>query len=102
MVTPLLFSLVDWRTALFLLAGLFVVGLLLALGDDVPAGLHRLPVLDGVQGARQAGGDDRRALALFCYISLESSMNTWSKPYMTELLGGADNPTRGRTTRGWS
>jgi MFS family permease len=32
------------------------------------------------------------ALALFCYISLESSMNTWAKPYMTELFGGADAP----------
>ena len=33
------------------------------------------------------------ALALFCYIALEVSMTTWSKPYMTELLGGKDNPT---------
>jgi fucose permease len=32
------------------------------------------------------------ALALFCYISLEVSMGTWSKPYMTELFGGAANP----------
>jgi fucose permease len=32
------------------------------------------------------------ALALFCYISLEVSMGTWSKPYMTELFGGASNP----------
>jgi len=33
------------------------------------------------------------ALALFCYISLESTMNTWIKPYMTEMLGGAENAT---------
>jgi hypothetical protein len=32
------------------------------------------------------------AAALFCYISLEVSMGTWSKPYMTELFGGAANP----------
>ncbi|MBN2411075.1 MFS transporter [candidate division KSB1 bacterium] len=31
------------------------------------------------------------ALALFCYISLESTMNTWIKPYMTEMLGGSKN-----------
>jgi fucose permease len=33
------------------------------------------------------------ALALFCYIALESSMGTWIKPYMTETLGGAENPS---------
>jgi fucose permease len=33
------------------------------------------------------------ALALFCYISLEISMATWSKPYMTELFGGSQDPT---------
>ena len=33
------------------------------------------------------------ALALFCYIALESTMNTWIKPYMTEMLGGAENAT---------
>jgi fucose permease len=32
------------------------------------------------------------AFALFCYISLEISMATWSKPYMTELFGGDKNP----------
>jgi FHS family glucose/mannose:H+ symporter-like MFS transporter len=32
------------------------------------------------------------ALALFCYVSLEISMATWSKPYMTELLGGSQDP----------
>jgi len=32
------------------------------------------------------------ALALFCYISLEVSLGTWAKPYMTELFGGAANP----------
>ena len=32
------------------------------------------------------------ALALICYISLESSMNTWLKPLMTELYGGDTMP----------
>ncbi len=90
-VTPLLFTVVDWRTALFLLAALFVVGLLLALATTFPQ------VSTGYQfsTALKLLGTPAvviAALALFCYISLESSMNTWSKPYMTELLGGADNP----------
>jgi len=91
-VTPLLFSLVDWQTALFLLAGLFVVGLLLTLATPFPA------VSSGYQFSMAVKVLGRPAvllgaLALFCYISLEASMNTWSKPYMTEMLGGADNPT---------
>ncbi len=32
------------------------------------------------------------ALALVCYMGLEFTMNTWSKPLMTELFGGADAP----------
>jgi len=32
------------------------------------------------------------ALALLCYIALEISMNTWIKPLMTELYGGAQSP----------
>jgi fucose permease len=31
------------------------------------------------------------ALALLCYISLEISMNTWIKPFMTEILGGDES-----------
>ncbi len=30
------------------------------------------------------------ALALFCYIALETTMGTWVKPFMTELFGGGD------------
>jgi MFS transporter, FHS family, glucose/mannose:H+ symporter len=29
------------------------------------------------------------ALALLCYIALESSLSTWVKPFMTELYGGS-------------
>ncbi|MCX8036380.1 MAG: MFS transporter [Candidatus Sumerlaeia bacterium] len=32
------------------------------------------------------------ALALVCYMGLEFTMNTWSKPLMTEMFGGADAP----------
>jgi fucose permease len=31
-------------------------------------------------------------LALLCYISLEISMNTWIKPFMTEIHGGGGSP----------
>ncbi len=90
-ITPLLFSLVDWRTALFLLAGLFALGLVAALTTTFPG------VSSGYQFSMAFKVLGKRAVlvgaaALFCYISLESSMNTWSKPYMTELLGGKDNP----------
>jgi fucose permease len=91
-VTPLLFSLVNWKLGLFLLAGLFLVGLLMALATDFPK------VSTGYQFsmALKVLGKPAvvvAALALFCYISLEASMNTWSKPYMTELLGGANDPS---------
>ncbi len=35
------------------------------------------------------------ALALFCYVSLESTMNTWLKPYLTEVFSG------NAATAGW-
>lgn len=91
-VTPLLFSIVPWQTGLYLLAALLILGLVVALTTAFPSVstgyefsmafkvLGKSAVLIG-------------ALALFCYISLESSMNTWSKPYMTEMFGGAANPS---------
>jgi fucose permease len=90
-VTPLLFSLVNWQTGLFLLAGLFFVGLLAALATTFPrvATGYQFSMAFKVLGN---GAVIVGALALFCYISLEASMTTWSKPYMTELLGGKDNP----------
>jgi fucose permease len=89
-ITPLLFSLVDWRTGLFVLAGLFVVGLVVAVATPFPS------VSSGYQFSMAFKVLNRPAVligaaALFCYISLEVSMSTWSKPYMTELLGGANN-----------
>jgi fucose permease len=90
-VTPLLVALVNWQLGLFLLGGLFLVGLLLALTTQFP----RVSTGYEFSMAFKLLGKSAvivAALALFCYISLESSMNTWSKPYMTELLGGKDNP----------
>jgi fucose permease len=91
-VTPLLFSLVNWKLGLFILAGLFFVGLLGALATKFPqvATGYEFSMAFRVLGK---GAVIIGALALFCYISLEVSMTTWSKPYMTELLGGKDNPT---------
>lgn len=88
--TPLLFSLIPasgYRTGVLLLAGLFGLFLLVALATPLPR------VSTGYQFsmAFKLVGQPAvlvAALALFCYISLEASMNTWSKPYMTELLGG--------------
>src|SRR5512137_1977018 len=91
-VTPLLFSLVNWKLGLFILAGLFLLGLLGALATRFPqvATGYEFSMAFRVLGK---GAVIVGALALFCYISLEVSMTTWSKPYMTELLGGKDNPT---------
>jgi MFS family permease len=91
-VTPLLFSLVNWRSGLEILSGLFVLGLIAAVGTTFPRASsgYQFSMAFKVLGK---GAVLIAALALFCYISLESSMTTWSKPYMTELLGGKDNPT---------
>jgi FHS family glucose/mannose:H+ symporter-like MFS transporter len=95
-VTPLLFSLIassalGYRTGVYFLGGLFLVFLIAALGSRFPR------VSTGYQFSmafRLLGNGTVlvAALALFCYISLEISMATWSKPYMTELFGGAANP----------
>ncbi len=69
-VTPLLFSLVNWKLGLFILAGLFfVLGLLGALATKFPQVVHRLPVLDGVQGARQGRGHRRGARAVLLHLA---------------------------------
>ena len=93
-ITPLLFSLVagsGFRTGVHLLGALFLVFFLVALTATFPR------VSTGYQFSMAfrllgKGPVLVAALALFCYISLEISMATWSKPYMTEILGGAANP----------
>jgi fucose permease len=95
-VTPLLFSLLagsalGYKTGVYLLGGVFLVFLIVALSSTYPR------VSTGYQFSLALKMLRTRAvlmaaLALFCYISLEISMATWSKPYMTELFGGAGNP----------
>ncbi len=95
-ITPLLFSLiagyaVAYQTGVYLLSGLFLAFLIAALGTKFPqvstgykfSMAFKLLAKPAVLIA---------ALALFCYVSLEISMATWSKPYMTELFGGSQNP----------
>ncbi len=94
-VTPLVFSLVNYRAGLVLLAALFAIGLVMAMATKFPT------VSTGYQFSMAFAllrnpAVIVAALALFCYIALESSMTTWSKPYMTELLGGAANPSAAR------
>jgi fucose permease len=94
-VTPLLFSLLgsaalNYKTGVFALCGLFLVFLVFALG----AGFPRVSTGYQFSMAFKVLGKPAvviAALALFCYMSLEISMATWSKPYMTEIFGGAQN-----------
>jgi fucose permease len=95
-VTPLLFSLlgsagVPYATGVLVLGGLMVLFLLVAFSAKFPASATGYEFsmafkLLGTPAVIVA------ALALFCYISLEVSLGTWAKPYMTELFGGAANP----------
>lgn len=90
-VTPLLFTLMNYKTGLFVLAVVLVLGMLTAITTKFPS------VSTGYEFsmAFKLLGKSAviiAALALFCYVSLESSMNTWSKPYMTEMFGGAASP----------
>jgi fucose permease len=95
-VTPLLFSLLgsaalSYKTGIFILGGLFLLFLVVALG----AGYPRVSTGYQFSMAFKLLGTPAvliAALALFCYMSLEISMATWSKPYMTELFGGALSP----------
>jgi fucose permease len=95
-ITPLLFSLfaalvVAYQTGVYVLAGILLVFLLAAVGTNFPrvSTGYRFSMAFKLLGH---GAVLVAALALFCYISLEISMATWSKPYMTELFGGSHNP----------
>lgn len=95
-VTPLLFSLIGgaalgYKTGVYLLGALFLVFLLVAVFSTFPrvSTGYQFSLAVKLLGTRAVLV---AALALFCYISLEVSMATWSKPYMTEIFGGAGNP----------
>jgi fucose permease len=95
-ITPLLFSVfatlaLGYKTGVSILGALLLIFLLIALGTRFPQ------VSTGFQFSMAVKLLGKRAVliaafALFCYIALEISMATWSKPYMTELFGGKDNP----------
>ncbi|HSP92688.1 MAG TPA: MFS transporter, partial [Vicinamibacterales bacterium] len=91
-VTPLLFSVVTYKPGLFVLGAVFLAFLLMVFGTRFPRAASGYQFSMAV---KLLGNPVVRvaALALFCYISLEASLNTWSKPYMTEMLGGDQNPT---------
>ncbi len=94
-VTPLLFSLFTALT-LGYTAGVSILGVLLLIFLIVALATSFPQVSTGFQFSMAVkllgkGAVLIGALALFCYVSLEISMATWSKPYMTELLGGGEN-----------
>jgi len=95
-ITPLIFSLIagyalGYKTGVYFLGGLFLVFLIAAVSSTFPrvSTGYRFSMAFRLLGN---GTVLVAALALFCYISLEISMATWSKPYMTELFGGAASP----------
>jgi len=96
LITPLLFSLfatlaLGYKAGVSMLGVMLLVFLIIALGTSYPQVSTGFQFSMAVKllgkGAVLIG-----AFALFCYISLEISMATWSKPYMTELFGGDKNP----------
>jgi fucose permease len=95
-VTPLLFSLlaryaIAYTAGIYILGGLLILFLLLTLGTTFP---HISTGYQFSMAFKLLGNPAVliAALALFCYVSLEISMATWSKPYMTELFGGSQDP----------
>jgi FHS family glucose/mannose:H+ symporter-like MFS transporter len=96
-ITPLLFSLFatlawGYKGGVYVLAALLLIFLVAALATAFP----RVSIGYQFSMAFRLLGNAAvlvAALALFCYVSLEISMATWSKPYMTELLGGSQNPS---------
>jgi fucose permease len=94
-VTPLIFSLFT-TLALGYKSGVVIIGVLLLLFLLVALGARFPQVSTGFQFSMAVkllgkGAVVIAALALFCYIALEISMATWSKPYMTEIFGGNAN-----------
>ncbi len=81
----------TYKPGLYVLAAVFLVFLVMTLGTPFPRAASGYQFSMAVKLLKNPVVIVA-ALALFCYISLESSMNTWSKPYMTEMLGGDQNP----------
>ncbi|MCZ7383858.1 MAG: MFS transporter [Candidatus Methanoperedens sp.] len=94
-LTPLLFVLflttlkLSYSTSVSIIGGLVIVFLVFALATTFPK------VATGYKFSMafkllSKGAVLIAALALVCYMSLETTMGTWVKPLMTELLGGSE------------
>ncbi len=95
-VTPLLFSLfatmsLGYKTGVSILGILLLVFLACALVTQFPQVSTGFEFSMAIKLLGK-GAVIVSALALFCYVSLEISMATWAKPYMTEIFGGDKNP----------
>jgi fucose permease len=82
---------VTYKPGLFVLGAVFLAFLLVVFGTRFPraASGYQFSMAVKLLGNPVVLV---AALALFCYVSLEASLNTWSKPYMTEMFGGDQNP----------
>ena len=96
-LTPILFVFflksleLSYRTSVSILGALMVVFLLFAFGTKFPRAAtgYKFSMALKVLGKPAVLV---AALALICYMSLETSMGNWTKPLMTQLYGGAEAP----------
>ena len=96
-LTPLLLVLflkslaLSYTTSVSILGALMVVFLLVAFGTTFPQAAtgYRFSMALRVLGKPAVL---IAALALVCYMSLETSMGNWTKPLMTQLFGGSEAP----------
>jgi len=94
-LTPLLFVFflttlkLSYSASVSIIGGLVIVFLLFALATSFPkvATGYKFSMAFKLLGK---GAVLVAALALVCYMSLETTMGIWVKPLMTELLGGSD------------
>jgi fucose permease len=93
-LTPLLFTIflkmMSYSTAVSIFGGLVIVFLILSLTTSYPQVATGFKFSMAVKLLGKAAVLVA-ALALFCYISLEITMATWIKPFMTEFFGESAN-----------
>ncbi|HRR56083.1 MAG TPA: MFS transporter, partial [Acidobacteriota bacterium] len=95
-LTPLIFSLfgrwdIGYRTGVSILGILVLVFLVVSLLARYPQVSTGYEFSMAIRLLKE-GAVLMAALALFCYVALETSMGTWIKPYMTDVFGGASAP----------
>jgi fucose permease len=94
-ITPFVFSLfasmaLTYKAGVSVIGGLMLICLLIALTASFP----KVSIGFEFSMATKLLGKGAvllAALALFCYMALETSMGTWGKPYMTEIFKGSGN-----------